>query len=132
MIKEIISGAIKPVADIFVKREERKTQREALGAKLKQAKQDGVQEITLSEQEIEMVRTAGLEGTWKDEYVTLSLVSIVNFIVAGAILSAFGKPELLTGMSTALTTLTAAEIPIGDLITAAVLAGLGLSVWRRA
>ena len=101
-ITSIVEGVVKPVAGVFTKREERKTQREVLSAKLKEAKQKGQTEITLSEQEIEVVRTKGLEGTWKDEYITVSLGSIINLIVAGAIAFAFGYPKLLEGMGIAI------------------------------
>lgn len=126
-----VTALFKPVADVINKRQERKMAKEAAKAKLSQAKADDAQELNLNKDEYEAIATAALSDTWKDEYVTLSVVSILNIIVVGGIMSAYGHPQLLQGVAIAITSLVTAGVDIGFLMTAAVMAGLGLSVWKK-
>ena len=126
-----IISLFKPIAGIFTKREERKLVREAATAKLAQAKADGSLKLELNKDEWENLQVKGMNESWKDEYVTVSVVSILNVIVVGGIASAFGYPEILTGIGTAIKALGETGVDIGFLLEAAVLAGLGLSIWKR-
>lgn len=126
-----VSALFKPVASIINKRQERKMLKDAAIAKLSQSAQDDAQAINLNKDEWEALNVKGMEGTWKDEYVTVSILSILNLIVVGGILSAFGYPQVLTGVGTAMTALSATGVDVGFLMEAAVLAGLGLSIWKR-
>ncbi len=126
-----ISALFAPVASIFNKRQERKMARESAGAKLSQSKVDGSLKLDLNKDEWEALQVKGMADSWKDEYVTVSIVSILNVIVVGGIASAFGHPEILTGIATSIQALNVAGVDIGFLMEAAVLAGLGLSVWKR-
>jgi hypothetical protein len=131
MIKDLVLSIFKPVAGIFEKREERKKQRESAHAKLAQAKVDQTHAIELNKDEWEHLAVNGLSGTWKDEYVTVSIVSILNLIVLGGILGAFGHPQVLEGLATALTALGELGVDFGFLLEATVLAAIGLNVWKR-
>jgi len=122
---------ISPITALLTKRQERKAASESAKHKLTQAKADGVQEVTLNEQEIEVVRTNALGNSWKDEYITLSVVMFLNLIVAGSIAAAFGYDGLLTGMTGAVLVLTSMHVDMGELIRIVILAGVGVSVWRR-
>jgi hypothetical protein len=126
-----ITALFKPVADIFIKREERKAARESANAKLTHAKAENVQKLELNKDEWEQLSVPGLDKTWKDEYITISVVSIFNLIVVGGIASAFGHDEILIGVGLAVQALTTAGVDVGFLLTATVLAGLGLSVWKK-
>lgn len=126
-----ITALFKPVASIINKRQERKQLREQALAKLNQSAQNNEQSLNLNKDEWEALNVKGMENTWKDEYVTVSIVSILNLIVLGGLLTAFGHPQVLTGVGTAMAALTAAGVEIGFLMEAAVLAGLGLSIWKR-
>lgn len=126
-----ISALFAPVAGIITKRQERKQSRDTAQAKLVQAKQDNNYQLDLNKDEWENLNVAGMKDTWKDEYVTVSIVSILNLIVLGGILSAFGYPQMLKGVGIAMTALTTAGVEVGFLMEAAVLAGLGLSVWKK-
>jgi len=126
-----ITALFAPVAGIFNKREERKQAREQAAGKLAQSKADGSLKLELNKDEWENLQVKGMTESWKDEYVTVSVVSILNVIVVGGIASAFGYPQILTGIGTAITALGAAGVDIGFLLEAAVLAGLGLSIWKR-
>ena len=126
-----ITALFKPVADIFTAREQRKAAREAAQAKLLQANADGAQQIELNKDEWEQLAVVGLAGTWKDEYVTVSVVSIFNIIVVGGIASAFGYPQMLNGIGVSIQALSTAGVDVGFLLEATILAGLGLSVWKK-
>lgn len=130
-MKDLIASLFKPVAEIFIKRETRKMAKEQARAKLTQAKAENAQTLELNKDEWEQLAIPGLDRTWKDEYVTVSVVSIFNLIVVGGIASAFGHDEILTGVGLAIHALTTAGVDVGFLLTATVLAGLGLSVWKK-
>ena len=126
-----ITALFKPIASLWGKRQDRKAVKEGAQAKLVQSKQDNSQALDLNKDEWEQLQVKGMDHSWKDEYVTVSIVSILNIIVLGGILTAFGYPELLRGVAISMGALTAAGVDIGFLMEAAVLAGLGLSVWKR-
>lgn len=130
-ILNLVSGLVKPVSDIFKKKEERKAAREAASAKLSQARVDQTHTLELTKDEWEHLAVNGLDKTWKDEYITVSVISIFNLIVIGGILSAFGFPQVLTGVGIAIQALTLAGVDMGFILTATVMAGLGLSVWKK-
>lgn len=130
-MKDLLAGLFKPVADIFKAREQRKAAREAAQAKLLQAKADGLQQLELNKDQWEQLAVTGLAGTWKDEYITVSVVSIFNVIVIGGIASAFGYPQILEGIGTAIQALSVAGVDVGFLLEATILAGLGLSIWKK-
>jgi hypothetical protein len=130
-IKDIIGGLFKPVTEIFARREERKGAREAASAKLKLAAAEGQQKIELNKDEYEMVATNALAGTWKDEYVTVSVVSILNIVVLGGIASGFGYPQIITGVGTAIKALSTAGVDVGFILEATVMAAIGLSIWKK-
>lgn len=126
-----ITGLFKPVASIINKRQERKQLKDQALAKLTQSAQDDSQAINLNKDEWEALNVKGMDHTWKDEYVTVSVVSILNIIVVGGIASAFGYPALLSGIGIAILALGDVGVDIGFLLEATILAGLGLSIWKR-
>lgn len=131
MIKDVILSLFKPVADIFARREERKANREAAEAKLKTAKAENQQALELNKDEWEQLQVKGQSDSWKDEYVVLSVVSILNLIIVGGIASAFGYDQILLGVGVAVKSLSEVGVDVGFLLEAAVLSGLGLSIWKR-
>ena len=126
-----ITGLFEPVASIINKRQERKILKDAAIAKLSQSAQDDKQSINLNKDEWEALNVKGMDHTWKDEYVTVSVVSILNIIVVGGLATAFGFPQVLTGIGTAIKALGDVGVDIGFLLEATILAGLGLSIWKR-
>lgn len=127
-----VSALFKPVASVINKRQERKILKEQAIAKLSQSAQDDAQAINLNKDEWEALNVGGMQHTWKDEYVTVSILSILNLIVVGGIATAFGYPQVLEGMGIALRALTETGVDVGFLMEATALAGLGLSIWKRA
>jgi hypothetical protein len=130
-IGSALKGLISPITDIIKKKQERKQARESAAAKLKQLSMDNDANVTFNDQEWEALAQTAKGETWTDEYATVSILSIVNLVVLGGILSAFGKPELLTGVVLAISTMAQVGIDIGFLAEAVVLAAIGLTVWRK-
>lgn len=131
MWKELLGLFVKPVASIFEKREERKLTKERLKGKIALAKEQGDQQITFNDQELEQIATAQKENSWTDEYATVSVLSVFNLIVIGGIATAFGEPRVLEGMGIAITALVNAGVDVGFLLEAVTLAAVGLTVWRK-
>ena len=126
-----IIALFKPVADIINKRQDAKAAQQSAKNKLMQSKQEGHQALELNKDEWEQLQVNGMDTSWKDEYVTVSIVSILNLVVVGGLAAAFDHPEVLTGVGIAINALTTAGVDIGFLLEAAILAGLGLSIWKR-
>lgn len=131
MVKELIAGLFTPVTEIFKAREQRKAAREAAHAKLVQAKAENIQQLELNKDELEHLQVQSLGQSWKDEYVTVSVVSILNIIVVGGIASAFGYPQVLTGVGTAVQALSSAGVDVGFVLEATILAAIGLNIWKK-
>jgi hypothetical protein len=130
-IKEILTGLFEPIASIIRKRQERNIARDAAAAKLMQAKADNLQKIALNKDEWEQLQVTGMGSTWKDEYVTVSVVSILNILVVGGLASGFGHDQIIEGIGVAIQALALSGVDLGFLMEASILAGLGLSVWKR-
>jgi hypothetical protein len=126
-----ITALFEPIASIIRKRQDRKLAAQSAKAALMKGQQDNHHTLELNKDEWESLQVKGMDNSWKDEYVTVSVVSIFNLIVLGGILSAFGHDQLLTGVAIAITSLSTAGVDVGFLLEAAVLAGLGLSIWKR-
>lgn len=130
-IVSILGTILGPVKDIITKRQERKAARESARAKLEQAKTAGRQQLDLNDQELERVLATAKKDTWLDEYVTVSLVSIVNAVVVGGIAAAFGYNQVLEGVALSVRTLTEMGLELDFLLNSVVLSAVGLTVWRK-
>jgi hypothetical protein len=139
-IKDWLGGGIVSAAkDAFVARTERKAAEKSLEAKIAEKQIDASAQITFNTQEWERISAWANESTWKDEYVTVSVVSIFNLIVFGGIASAFGYPEILNGITTAVTTLnevlenqdTGEATQLGIIMTTTILAGIGIYGFKK-
>jgi hypothetical protein len=131
IITGIVQGVVAPVTGVLNKKTEAKMAKASAVAKMDFAKQANASQVTFNEQEIEQIRTSGLDNTWKDEYVTVSVVSIFNLIIIGGVLSAFGHPQVLSGVGLALQALHGAGVDVGTIMKYTIFAAIGLSVWRK-
>ena len=129
-MKQWITALFQPVASVLNKRQERKMAKESAKGKLALAKQEGQFNLEMKDSEWEVIGQQLQGGTWKDEYITVSIVSVFNLIIAGGILAAFGDDRLLTGIGFAMQAMTQAGVDVGTLLTAVVFAGIGLKFWR--
>jgi len=129
----LIGTAIEAASQAFKARTSRKRAAETAKAKLAAKKQDNSHELELNDAEWEAIGQSLQGGTWKDEYVTVSFISIINFVIVGAIADAFGYPQLLNGIVTGIVTLkTELELDLNTMLLAIVFAAIGLKLWRQA
>lgn len=126
-LKDLLTGGLfEKAADAFKSRQERLQAEQTLEAKIVQAKQEGETQLQLSVAERDVLAQWQQQSTWKDEYVTVSLVAILNLVVVGGILSAFGIPEVLQGVQNAVQALTAMGVNVGMLLEITIYCALGL------
>ena len=130
-ITGIASRVISPILGLLKGRQERKRVVADTEAKLKVAIQEDQAELTLKRHEVEALAVQGLKDTWRDEYATISILSIFNVIVVGGLLAAFGLPQMLEGISLSVQTLVALGIDVGLMVKVTVFTSLGVYVFRR-
>lgn len=127
---DALGAIVSPIANVFIKKEERKTTKIQAEGKLALAKSNNEKEITLTDQEWEAISAGKQDTTWKDEYVTILGTSPYLLIVLGAVLASFGYPALLAGAKNAITELNTIGVDVGHIIEVVVYAALGLKLWR--
>src|SRR5678815_253465 len=124
-ISAVGSTITQPLKDVMIRKEERKQAHQTASVALRAAREANAKEITLGDQQLEHILAAAQGGTWKDEYVTLSVVGIINAVILGGIASAMGYPQVLDGVVLGVTTLTAAGVDVGFLLNATVTSAIG-------
>lgn len=132
-VKEILTGlvqgAVAPIANIFAKKVERKIARDAINGRVEEAKLNNQAQVNIQTSEWESIKAAQEAGTWKDEYVTVSVFTIFNGVVLGSVASAFGiegGTQMVTGILEAVRTLDALDGRVGDLIMVVAYAALSI------
>lgn len=129
VVASILSTIATPITSILTARNERKMAKDSLRAKSQLAKSENQTKVELTDAEWEIA--AKKEESWKDEYVTVSIVSVFNLLIAGGIYGAFSQDyRLLEGVVGGIEALHTLEVDVGFLLTATVLAAIGLKVWR--
>tara|TARA_R110000796_G_scaffold52810_1_gene124345 strand:- start:124 stop:540 length:417 start_codon:yes stop_codon:yes gene_type:complete len=131
IIAQAASGLAAPITGYLGKREETKQVTKTVDAKLAEVKLDSNTEITLSDKEWENISKRAETSSWKDEYVTVSVVSILNLIVLGGILTAFNQPQVLEGVTVALTTFNTIGVDIGGIMKVTIYAALGIYAFKK-
>ena len=130
-LKSVVEGVVAPVADYAGKRVERKQAQDEIKGQVALAKQAGDHEIKVNVDRWDLASKNSEDGTWKDEYVTVSLVAPINVIVLDSVLLAMGYSDgaATNGVLNALEILnTAVGVPVGNLMATAVAAALSVKV----
>jgi hypothetical protein len=126
------SAIIAPVAGIFTKKIERKQAKDALHGQLEVARQSDATTIVVNDQHLETILSQATTTTWKDEYVTLSVVGVINALMLGGILQGFGYPNFLEGVIVGINAMIQAGVDLSFILNATIMAAIGLSIWRKA
>lgn len=122
---------IDPALELLRARQDRRRAISDADARIRVAQQETESSVILKRHEVEALAVKGLASSWKDEYITLSIILIFNLILAGGLLAAFGRPGVLEGVVIALEAMDAVGIDVGLLIKVTVFTGLGLYAWNR-
>ena len=130
-IASLIAPVTTAISGAFKARQERKTAIAKVKSAVEIKKTDASYNLALSDKEWEALGKASEDGTWKDEAITLIILSPLVALILGALLS----PDL--------TLFEAAQLSIreinsldtssgyGLLVWVVSLAGLGLKAWKR-
>ena len=137
LLKEIFGFIVEPVTTLGKAHIERKRNKESLSAKLAIAKQSDNASLDLTDGEWEAFSKMQENGTWKDEFVTVTFMLPIWLIFLGAIhgsykVDAEGNPDgrLLEGTLAGIEALTKLGLNWGEITFAVVLAAIGLKLWR--
>jgi len=131
ILTDIFAGLIKPVTDLLAKRQERKMAKETAQAKITQARDTNATSVEMKDQEWEAIAVSMTKESWKDEYATVSVLSLLNLIIIGGVLAAFGYPQVLTGVGVSLQALVVMGVDIGWLMELVIMAAVGLHIYRK-
>lgn len=131
LVTNLIAGAIAPIANIFVKKEERKKATAIIKAETIKGTKEGETAVTLTNAQWDLVSKQNETDTWKDEYITLLITSPLVCILLGNIIAVvFGSTALLEANTASLLQLQDMGIDMGELMLYTVLAALGLKVLK--
>ena len=132
ILTDVLGGIVSPVTKYLGKREETKQTVKSLDTKIATKQLDNAAQVEFNEQEWEMIGKRAEGGTWKDEYITVSVVSIFNLILIGGLASAFGYPQVLDGLALSMTTMNDVGINLGQIMEVTIYAGLGIYILNKA
>lgn len=120
------------IKDLYVARQEQKTNRELAQAAVKKASVEGQTQIELTTAQWESLAIAQTANSWKDEYVTIIITSPIALLLIGGLVGAFtGDTSVLLGVSTGVAAIEATGVDMGFLMTAVTLAAIGLKFIRK-
>jgi len=132
-LKEMLTGGLfSAAADAFKARTESRNIERTLEAKIAEQTLNNDAQVELNRQEWELLHKWSEESTWRDEYITVSVVAIWNAVVIGAIAAAFGYPQILEGIKSAVITLNEIGVNVGLIMEVTIFAGLGIYAWKKA
>lgn len=127
IIKDLGSLIAKP----FTQAQERKAAKESGEIKLRQMKETGDTNIKLTDAEWEAIAARGMQSSWKDEYLTIIIPLPIPMIIIGGVYQAFTEDSrLIDGTIAGIQALGQIGVNMNLLMSAVVLSGVGLKIWR--
>ena len=127
--KALVSPIVTAVTTLGKGYTERKQAKEAIDGDIRKAKVEGDNTARVAVSNWERLSKGMEDKTWKDEYITVSLVAPINLIVIDSVLAAMGYSDgnATEGVLNALEILNNdVGVPYGDLTALAVAAGLSV------
>ena len=132
IVSAIVGIVSKPISAVVEKYIERKSNQDSIKGKARMAKQEGEKNITLTDSEWETVSKNAEDESWKDEAVTLVVLSPMVLILAGSLMIAYnGDGRVLEGTLAGIREMAVLGVDMGELMTIVVLAAVSLKVWRK-
>lgn len=131
-ILSFITSMFAPVVDAYKVNQERKIAKETAVIKIKQTQLEDAHKVEMTDAEWESLAVANLNGSWKDEYVTIIITfPIVVLMLGGLWAAGTGSNVVIEGMAIGLAALANSGVDMGFLMNAVVLAAIGLKIWRK-
>ena len=128
-----ISGAVAPIVSIFTKKTERKAAKDAINGQVAIAKLGNEAAVSIQASDWEIVSKSQETGTWKDEYITISVFMVFNAVILGSVAAAFGYDGgalLVGGVLDGVKTLDDLDGRVGELMMVVAYAGLSIKFIR--
>lgn len=127
----LIGKGIDAISGYQVKKKEKEIIKIRAQAKLDQAREQGNQDVTLTDAEWESIAVSKSDSTWKDEYVTIVFTAPIVVLLFGSMASSYGTDiSLVDATLEGVRALKELGIDFGTTTYAIVLAAIGLKVWR--
>ncbi len=124
-----VSGAIAPIVSIFTKKTERKAAQDAINGQVSIAKLNNEAQVSIQASDWEIASKGQEGGTFKDEYVTISVFCIFNAVILGSVAAAFGYSggtDLVEGVLHGVRVLDSLDGNVGELIMVTAYAALSI------
>ena len=124
-----VSGAIAPIVSIFTKKTERKAAKDAINGQVAIAKLGNEAQVSIQASDWEIASKGQESGTWKDEYITVSVFCIFNAVILGSVAAAFGiagGETLVDGVLRGVKVLDSLDGNVGELVMVTAYAGLSI------
>lgn len=126
-----IGAIVSPIANIYLKKQERKTKKIEVDGKVALAKQNGENEVAIGVSDWESRSKSNENETWKDEYVTLVVTLPLVLILLGAVYFVFtGDDRLLKGAQLGIQSLKDIGLDMGELMYVVVFAAVSIKAYK--
>jgi len=130
-ISAVGAAVTQPVKDVMLRKEERKQAHQTLQTQARIAEHQDETTVEVKRMDLEAALAPTLAGTWKDDFVTYSVVGIIPSFILGGVLEGFGHPEFLNGVIRGVQSMVDMGFQIGYLLTAVACAAVGISLKNR-
>ena len=132
VIGGIISTIVSPVTTAIGKYQDRKKAYEDGLNAIAASKQNGENEVRITAEQADALRVTNESTTWKDEFVTVVVMSPIVGIIFGAIWQAMsGDPVILTGTLHGVKELKSLGLDWGNITEIVVYAAVGVTTIRK-
>lgn len=127
-----ISAVASVIGGAFEKREERKINEKTLDAKLTMKRNDNSTEVAFNEQDWEILSKRNENNTWKDEYITISMLVPVNVVFLSVFIGVlFAEPDIIAASKQAVDAMKELVPNYEYLLGLVVMAGLSIKAIKR-
>ena len=118
-------------ANVLNNRTERIQNKDNIQGRIALAKQEGQDRIELSLAEWENLKAKNENGEWKDEFVTVIILTPFITSMVGALLAPFGLPELAEASTNQFVAIKDMGIDYSLILVMVISAAIGIRAWKK-
>ena len=118
-------------SNVITKRTERLENKDNIAGRIALAKQEGQDRIELSLAEWENLKAQNQNGEWKDEFVTVIILTPFITSMLGALLAPFGLTELAEASTNQFTAINNMGIDYSLILVMVISAAIGIRAWKK-